>query len=167
MKKLLLMTAVLAFCCAPSFAAEKAAETIDYVEFQKILDTKCSKCHTRSRIEEAMAQGKAFKPIQEQMSKLGVALSDRERDVMGVFWMENTPNPKSLAVPQKKDDPLAEYRSVLEARCTGCHSLERVEQAMRGKQSFEALAEMMIKRGAVLSKADHKVLGVFWGEPLR
>lgn len=157
------MAVLLMFCWAPSAVAEE----IKFVEFQKIIDTQCSKCHTRTRIEEAMAQGKAFKPIEEQMTKHGASLSERERDVMGVFWMENFPEPKTLVIPQKKDDPLAEYRSVLQARCTGCHSLDQIEQAIRENRSFEPLAKMMLERGAVLSEADHKVLGVFWGEPLR
>jgi hypothetical protein len=38
---------------------------------------------------------------------------------------------------------------------------------MRDNRSFETLSEMMLKRGAVLSEADRKVLGVFWGKPLR
>jgi len=114
-----------------------------------------------------MEQGKPFLPIADQMRMHGVNLSERERDVMGVYWMENTPTPKKLSTPQQKDDPLAEYRSVLQARCTGCHNLDRIEQAISENRSFEALAEMMLKRGAVLSEADRKVLGVFWGQPLR
>ena len=163
MKKLLWVTLLLLFCCAPSAVAEE----IKFVEFQTIIDTQCSKCHTRNRIEQAMAQGKAFRPIGDRMVEHGARLSDRERDVMGVFWMENSPVAKTLAVPQGNDDPLGEYRSVVQARCTGCHNLDRIEQAMRENRSFEALTKMMLDRGAVLTEADHKVLGTFWGKPLR
>jgi mono/diheme cytochrome c family protein len=167
LKKLLWITVALAFCWTPAVAAQEAAEAIDYIEFQELLDTRCGACHTRGRIEAAMAQGRAFQPIQEQMAKLGVTLSARERDVMGVFWTESAAQPTTPAPQGKQDDPLAEYRAVLQARCTGCHDLERVEQAMRDNRSFETLSEMMLKRGAVLSEADRKVLGVFWGKPLR
>ena len=155
------------FCWASPVLAQEATEDINFIEFQKILDTQCSKCHTRARIEEAMTQGKAFLPIAEKMGKHGARLSERERDVMGVYWMENSPAPKKLVTQVQKDDPLAEYRAVLEARCTGCHSLDRIEQAISANRSFEPLAKMMLKRGAVLSEADHKVLGVFWGESPR
>lgn len=167
MKKLLWMVVVLMLCWAPAVLAEEPTENINFVEFQNILDNKCGKCHTRSRIEEAMAEGKAFQPIEERMDKHGADLNDRERDVMGVFWMENSPEPKKLTMPKKKDDPLAEYRSVLQARCTGCHTLDRVEQAMRENKSFDTLSRMMLQRGAVLNEADRKVLGTFWGEPMR
>jgi len=167
LKKLLWMALLLMFCWASPLVAQEAAEDIKFSEFQKILDTQCSKCHTRTRIEAAMAQGKDLKPIAEKMTKHGARLSDRERDVMGVYWMENSPAPKTLAVPPPKDDPLAEYRAVLQARCTGCHSLDRIEQAMNESRSFETLAKMMLDRGAVLSEADHKVIGVFWGESPR
>jgi len=166
-KKLLWAIVLLTFCCPLSSIAAEGTDKIQFVEFQNILDTQCSKCHTRSRIEEAMAQGKPFLAIAEQMKVHGVNLSERQRDVMGVYWLENTPTPKSLTAPQQKDDPLAEYRAVLQARCTGCHSLERIEQAMSENRSFDTLAKMMLARGAVLSEADRKVLGVFWGKPLR
>lgn len=167
MRKLLLMAVLLIFCWASPALAQEATEEIKFSDFQKILDTQCSKCHTRTRIEAAMAQGEAFKPLAEKMAKHGARLSDRERDVMGVYWMENSPAPKTLAVPQRKDDPLAEYRAVLQARCTGCHALDRIEQAIGENRSFAPLAKMMLERGAVLSEADHKVLGVFWGESPR
>ena len=155
------VTALLVFCWVPSAVAEE----IDFVEFQKIVDTQCSKCHDRERIEQAMEQGLAFQPIEEKMINHGARLTDHERDVMGVFW-DAVPeeNPDATAA---KDDLLGEYRSVLDARCTGCHTLEKVEAAMRENRSFDALAKMMLKRGAVLTEADHKVLGTFWGEPLR
>lgn len=167
MKTLLVMTVVLLLGCWSSLAtAAEQEEKINFVEFQKILDTKCGKCHTRNRIEQAIAQGKAFGPIEERMVGHGAELTDRERDVMGVFWVQN-PSRQVTPVPRVEDDPLADYRSVLEARCTGCHTLERVEEAMRENRSFEDLAKMMLERGAVLTEADRKVIGTFWGEPLR
>lgn len=163
MKRLLLVVLLVMF-----FGTSAAvAEEIDFLDFQEILDAKCGKCHTRTRIEQAMAQGEAFQAIGERMGKHGADLSDRERDVMGVFWVENSPDAKKPVPVQVKDDPLGEYRSVLQARCTGCHTLERIEQALGENRSFEALAKMMLDRGAVLTEADHKVLGTFWGEPLR
>lgn len=168
MKKLLYLFVVGLLCgwTASAVAAERA-ESVTYVEFQKILDTKCGKCHTRTRIDEAMAAGKAFQPIEERMVKHGALLTDRERDVMGVFWVENAGGQQREAVAQDKDDPLGEYRAIVRTRCTGCHSLDRIEEAMRQNRSFEHLAEMMLKRGAVLTEADYKVIGTFWGEPLR
>ena len=168
MKKLLTIMAVLLLLCpALPLMAKEGAGQVNFIEFQKLLDGKCGKCHTRSRIDQAMSQGEAFVPILERMTKHGADLNENERNVLGVFWRENVPGQQPPAALTAKDDPLAEYRSVLQARCTGCHNLERIEAAMKQSRSFETLAQMMLKRGAVLSEADRKVLGTFWGEPLR
>lgn len=163
----LLMLSVL-FCASVAFAQEGQVDqgNRDFVEFQQLLDTQCSKCHTRVRIEQAMAEQRAFQPIIERMVEHGADLSSRQRDVLGVFWQENTSSGKAPVV-SLEDDPLGEYRAIVAARCTGCHDLGRVEEAMRQNRSFATLAEMMLKRGAILTEADYKVIGTFWGEPLR
>ncbi|MDT8421524.1 MAG: hypothetical protein RQ754_13925 [Desulfuromonadales bacterium] len=167
MKNMFFVLAVLLVVWVPSAFAEEPAVNADFIEFQKLLDTQCSKCHTRARIEQAMAEGRAFPPIAERMADHGAVLNDRERDVMGVFWMENSPQPATPVMPLLKDDPLGEYRAVIQSRCTGCHDLARIEQALSENRSFETLAKMMLERGAVLTEADYKVLGTFWGEPLK
>ncbi len=142
-----------------------AAEDANYIEFQKILDSKCSRCHTRSRVDQAMADHRDMLEIQQRMISHGAELNPRERQVLGVFFRGQDVQ-KKLARPTE-EDPLAEYRSVIKARCSGCHSLKIVEEAMRQNRKFDALAQMMIKRGAVLSDKDVKIIQTFWGEPLR
>lgn len=167
MEKIFCLLVILLVAWGFSAFAEEPAVNSDFIEFQQLLDTQCSKCHTRARIEQAMAEGRAFQPIAERMADHGAVLNDRERDVMGVFWMENSPQSKKPVTSSIKDDPLGEYRAVVQARCTGCHDLARIEQALSENRSFETLAKMMLDRGAVLTEADYKVLGTFWGEPLR
>jgi ABC-type xylose transport system permease subunit len=60
-----------------------------------------------------------------------------------------------------------EFQSTVEARCTICHTRARVDEA-RGQQiELDALLQRMIERGAILSERDQKVLGTFWGSPLK
>jgi len=141
----------------------------DYVEFQRILDTKCSRCHTRARIEQAMQRGENFDEIMAKMVRLGAKLSNKERQVLGVFWAGAPRTPAAMGPKEKPiaEDPLGEYRAVLENRCTRCHSLDRVEEAMKKGRSLDDLLEMMEKRGAIVSEADKSVLGTFWGQPFR
>jgi mono/diheme cytochrome c family protein len=141
----------------------------DFVQFQKILDTKCSQCHTRVRIEDAMHRGENFNEIIEKMIRFGAQLSSQEQEVLGVFW--NAPDTiNTAASPAGRTvsaDPLGEFRAVLESRCTGCHDLGPVERAMMQGRSVDDLIELMRQRGAVVTEADKKVLGTFWGDPLK
>lgn len=141
----------------------------DFVEFQRILDSKCSKCHTRERIEQAIARGENFDEIMTKMLRFGAQLSDREKQVLGVFWTgrQLTPVAPSNDGATVDSDPLGEYRAILERRCTGCHSLDRVEEAMMQGRSIDDLVDMMAKRGAIVTPAEKSVLGTFWGQPFR
>lgn len=162
-KSLLAAAAVLLLCTAPVFARG------DFVEFQRILDEDCSKCHTRERIEQAMQRGENLDQILEKMRRFGAQLSAKEQQVLGVFW-ESFPGKEQAsreAGPTVTGDPLGEYRAVLESRCTGCHSLDRVEKAMLEGRSVDELVEMMRRRGAIVTEAEQKVLGTFWGKPFK
>lgn len=60
-----------------------------------------------------------------------------------------------------------EFQSTIEARCTICHTRARVDDALGQDTELDALLQRMIERGAILSERDHKVLGTFWGSPLK
>jgi hypothetical protein len=59
------------------------------------------------------------------------------------------------------------FQEIIEARCTICHTRERVDAAIRGQADLDALIQRMVERGAILSERDRKVLGTFWGSPLK
>ena len=61
----------------------------------------------------------------------------------------------------------ATFQETIEARCTVCHTRERVDAAIRAQKDLEPLLQHMIERGAILSDRDRKVLGTFWGSPLK
>jgi hypothetical protein len=60
-----------------------------------------------------------------------------------------------------------EFQSTIEARCTICHTRARVDEARGQQVELDALLQRMIERGAILSERDQKVLGTFWGSPLK
>ena len=142
-----------------------AESALDFIEFQQVIDDQCSRCHSRSRVDQAMKEHRDMLAIQQRMLEHGAELDTRQRQVLGVFFRGNGVSQQQA--PAKKNDPLADYRSVVELRCTGCHGIEIVEQAMRQKRGFADLAQLMIKRGAVLKDKDMKIIQTFWGEPLR
>ena len=61
----------------------------------------------------------------------------------------------------------ATFQEIIESRCTICHSRERVDAAIRSQADLDALLRRMIERGAIISERDHKVLGTFWGSPMK
>ena len=61
----------------------------------------------------------------------------------------------------------ASFQETIEARCTICHTRERVDAAIRAQRDLQPLIQHMIERGAILSERDQKVLGTFWGSPLK
>lgn len=61
----------------------------------------------------------------------------------------------------------ATFQEIIESRCTLCHTRERVDAAMRTQADLDALLRRMVERGAIISDRDHKVLGTFWGSPLK
>ncbi len=166
-KTLLIMLLMLLMLLASATVtlASKAVEVPNYIEFQKVLDDKCSKCHSHTRVDQAMAEHRDLLEIQERMIKHGAELDSREKQVLGIFFRSY----EVAKTPSKThaEDPLAEYRSVVAARRSGCHSLEIVEDAMRQNREFSSLALMMIKRGAVLNDRNMQIIQTFWGEPLR
>ena len=60
-----------------------------------------------------------------------------------------------------------EFQGTIEARCTICHTRARVDEAIGQEAEVDSLLQRMIERGAILSERDQKVLGTFWGSPMK
>ncbi|WP_020674714.1 hypothetical protein [Geopsychrobacter electrodiphilus] len=161
MKQILLLASLILL----AWTSLSLAAVPESAEAQKILNTKCNKCHLLDRIDQALAEHRDMLEIQQRMIRHGAELDSHEQQVLGIYY-RNYATDKASTQPLPAD-PLAEYRSVVAARCSGCHSLAIVEKAMREKRDFGSLAQMMIKRGAVLNTKDMKIIQTFWGQPLR
>ena len=60
-----------------------------------------------------------------------------------------------------------EFQETIESRCTICHTRGRVDKAIQDEVDLDTLLQRMIERGAILNERDQKVLGTFWGSPLK
>lgn len=58
----------------------------DFMEFQKVVDARCTICHTGGRVQKAREERRDFEAIQERMLRHGALLSDRDKEVLGTFW---------------------------------------------------------------------------------
>jgi uncharacterized membrane protein len=53
-----------------------------------IIDKKCTTCHSKEKIDQALSSGKDMSKIQKEMEKKGAKLSSNEREVLGIFWKQ-------------------------------------------------------------------------------
>ena len=88
---------VVALAAATSLQAAETGSNLgsvkggDFSEPQAIISNKCTTCHTAQRIDAALAAKKDMVKIQQEMEKKGVTLSEKERDVMGIHWNQQSP----------------------------------------------------------------------------
>lgn len=82
MTRPLFLLALLAILTAlPALAAEPSR-----AEFDEVIAARCVQCHTRERIDAAIARGDNWQEIQEKMLRFGAVINPRDKEVMGVFW---------------------------------------------------------------------------------
>lgn len=142
---------------------------IDNAEAQRIIQDSCTQCHTSERLIRAMQRGDNYDEIMTKMIRLGAKIDSKEQEVLGIFWSSQKSSykndrPEGQAVAR---DNLAEYRAILQRRCTGCHSLDIVEKAMLEGRPINTLVEMMRQRGAIVTPQEKSVLNTFWGSPFK
>lgn len=58
---------------------------------QHVIARQCTKCHTSDIIDAAISAKKDMLKIQRDMEKRGATLNAAERDVLGIFWKQQTP----------------------------------------------------------------------------
>jgi uncharacterized membrane protein len=139
-------------------------------EFQRVIDTRCTVCHTRERVDIAIKKRRNLEKLQQRMLEQGAVITERDKAVLGTFWGEPMKSRKGAAEVQGvqgEREGLREYRRIIETRCVLCHSLERVETAIENRLPFESVEEILLKRNVVLTAREREVLGTFWGNPLK
>jgi len=60
-----------------------------------VIETKCTKCHSRKVIDAALFGNKDMQKIQKEMEKKGARLNATEQDVLGIYWKEQNPLKKN------------------------------------------------------------------------
>ncbi|BCS52403.1 cytochrome C [Geobacter sp. SVR] len=63
----------------------------DFSAAQGIIASKCTRCHSAAVIDTALHARKDMMRIEREMEKRGAALSAEERDVLGIYWKQQTP----------------------------------------------------------------------------
>ncbi len=166
---LLAALAILAGLPALSLAVENlgAHRVRGMEEFEQVIDLRCTVCHTRERIEQAIAEKRDRTTIQREMEARGAILTERDKEVLGTFWGKPQRGDGTPLAPGAyvEEEGWLEFQRIIEARCLLCHTRERIDQAVEKHLPFEPIEELMLKRGAQLTPAERKVLRTFWGGP--
>ncbi len=91
MRRVLVVVSLLASLAAPAVAAVAVEElgahrlgTMD--EFQQVIDTRCTICHTRERVDVAIKKRLDLEKLEKSMLERGAVLSEKDKQVLGTFW---------------------------------------------------------------------------------
>lgn len=133
--------------------------------FRDVIENRCIVCHERPVVEEAV-RSEEFGEMSRHLREQEIPLSEDEKKVLGTFWGEplRQKQKPAPAGPSVTEADYHQFRQVLQARCTGCHTLERVERAMTRQRSYINVIREMVRRGAILSEREKLILRRFWGE---
>ena len=55
-------------------------------DFQETIEKRCTICHTRERVDQAMGQGDDLDTLMQRMIERVAILNDRAKSVLGTFW---------------------------------------------------------------------------------
>lgn len=98
---LLLSTLLTILTVSSAFSADKLSQAGssnpgnvkggDLKQAHGIIEEKCTKCHTKDKIDIAQSSGKDMARIQKDMEKRGAKLNSKEREVLGIYWKQAAP----------------------------------------------------------------------------
>lgn len=82
----LCLAATLAVASPPESSSLGEGRLRGMEDFQRIIDTRCTVCHTRERVDAALREGRSLESLQEMMLQRGAVLTDQDKSVLGTFW---------------------------------------------------------------------------------
>jgi len=111
---------------------------------EELFVSKCTKCHNVEKAKKIHGTKQSvLDTIKKMQSKEGANISDKDAEDIG----------KLLSDPN---------RSVFEAKCSKCHSLDRVDQKhLTGETAKKIINSMCIKKGCDISDGERKKIEEF------
>jgi len=71
---------------------------------------------------------------------------------------EQPTTPPTATIEPTSEPSGSEGQALLEDRCTGCHTLDRVERAQKSREQWITTVDRMVDYGAQLSEAEKDIL---------
>jgi hypothetical protein len=85
--RILAVTIILA---AAGAAGASDHPTDNDTKAREIIARKCTRCHGEARIDAAFSSGRDMRAVQKEMQRRA-ALSEKEQEVLGIFWKKKQP----------------------------------------------------------------------------
>ena len=71
----------------PRAAAQgPSVDAATYRQFQQVIETRCTLCHTRERVDAAIARQDSVEAIEAMMRQRGAVLTEEESSILKIFW---------------------------------------------------------------------------------
>jgi hypothetical protein len=97
-----LLLAGLLLCADPAMALPDAVHDVHRLprndEFQMTIESRCTICHTRERVDKALGEAADLDALLQRMIERGAILNDRDRNILGTFW--GSPMKSDTATPE-------------------------------------------------------------------
>ena len=89
----------------PALAVSNAVHDVHKLpsndEFQNTIEARCTICHTRVRVDQAIGEQEDLDELLQRMIERGAILNDRDQKVLGTFWGSPTKGDEQPSAEKK------------------------------------------------------------------
>ncbi len=156
--RLTLCVAVALAVAAPAWSQDKLPPG----QGRDVLAVACSQCHALDVIT-SMREGPAgWRRHVTNMVLRGAQLTSREVDAVVQYLVANFgPGGEPASKAATATLPAGAGKDLVEARCTGCHDLERVATIKRQKAEWPVVVANMVGRGATATPEEARSIASY------
>ena len=110
---------------------------------RQVVNQRCNKCHTLERVYRAVKSEEGWTSTINRMASLDAPNISAFDIKQAIHFLTN----RQKILKDKDENKLNEAfgKTIMETKCTSCHSLERIVQARKGKEKWESTVSRMIK----------------------
>jgi cytochrome c5 len=122
----------------------------------------CSQCHSLAPLLAGRDGPGGWRDHVYNMVLRGAQLTPREADTVIQYLAANFGPGTAPAAPAKAITlPNGDGKDLVEARCAGCHDLERVTIVKRRKQDWPFIVGNMVARGAAATPEETRTIAAY------
>jgi cytochrome c5 len=132
-------------------ATEEAGGDTGMLDGNALVDERCTVCHSRERIDQAVKDEAGWTETVDRMIGHGAQLSDEERAAVIQYLVETHGDTGG-------GDMVLDGDALVSERCTVCHSRERIDNADKDEAGWTETVDRMIGHGAQLSDAEREAV---------
>jgi len=120
--------------------AEFDTQILDKALGQQVVNQKCNKCHSLERVYRAVKSEDGWTSTINKMASLDAPNISSFDIKQAIHFLTNRQH-----IADKSMVKTAVGRTIMETKCTACHSLERIIHARKDKKKWDKTIQRMIK----------------------